>query len=161
MSANHSHCSTKSNSRSVANRRRGQCATHTCNFDLRFHVDWPTEPATAQAAKFLERFKDWATYAIDADAPNKRLCFAVSQPKDLKPKNVNRGDIFFYVSSWPHEGVANEVSVKIGYDFAKDSISTVQIGSDVFELFTERDKAFVESPAQEKQLVDTSQSAQI
>lgn len=110
------------------------------------------EPVAAQGAKFLERFNDWSTYAFEA--ANKKLCFAVSQPKDLEPKNASRGDIYFYVSSWPKEGVANEVSVKVGYDFEKGSTSSVQIGSDVFELFTDGDKAFVESPAQERRLVN-------
>ncbi len=110
------------------------------------------QPLSAQGAKFVERFADWSTYDAVSEA-NQKLCFAVSKPKDLEPKNVKRGDIYFYVSSWPKDGVANEVSVKIGYDFAKDSTSKVSIGSDVFELFTDGDKAFVESPAQERRLV--------
>ena len=109
--------------------------------------------ANAQTgAKFLQKFKDWSTFMHDG--PDGRLCFAVSQPKDFEPKSVQRGDVYFYVSSWPKDGVANEVSVKIGYEFAKDTTTVITIGSSTFQLFNNGDKAFVESPATERQLVD-------
>ncbi|MGI9405853.1 MAG: invasion associated locus B family protein [Hyphomicrobiaceae bacterium] len=105
----------------------------------------------AQGAKFLKSFKDWSAYAYDGT--DKKICFAVSQPKDIEPKNVDRSDIYFYISTWPKESVAAEVSIKAGYDFKKGSTTTATIDSNVFEMFTDGDKAFVQNPDTEKSLV--------
>lgn len=108
--------------------------------------------ANAQSpATFMEEFKDWSTFK--AETGGSLLCFAVSEPTDSEPKGVQRGNVYFYVSSWPKDGVAGEVSLKIGYDFATDATTVVTIGSQTFELFNNSDKAFVESPAQERELV--------
>lgn len=112
------------------------------------------ETAQAQAqsgAKFLKSFRDWSAYSYTGD--KKTICFAVSQPKDIQPKNIDRGDVYFYVSTWPKDSVRQEISVKAGYSFQKGGTTTATIGSNVFELFTDEDKAFVESPEQEVQLV--------
>jgi len=107
--------------------------------------------ASAQGAKFLKSFKDWSAYAYDGT--DKKICFAVSQPKDIEPKNVDRSDIYFYISTWPKESVSAEISVKAGYPYKKGSKTTATIGSNVFEMFTDGDKAFVQSPDTERNLV--------
>ncbi len=107
--------------------------------------------ASAQGAKFLKSFKDWSAYAYDG--PDKKICFAVSKPKDIEPKNVDRSDIYFYISTWPKESVRAEISVKAGYKYKKGSKTTASIGSNVFEMFTDDDKAFVQSPDTERNLV--------
>lgn len=107
--------------------------------------------ASAQGAKFLKSFNDWSAYAYDG--ADKKICFAVSQPKDVEPKNVDRSDIYFYISTWPKESVSSEISLKAGYDYKKGSKTTATIGADVFEMFTDGDKAFVQSPDTERNLV--------
>ncbi|MEO0619448.1 MAG: invasion associated locus B family protein [Pseudomonadota bacterium] len=107
--------------------------------------------ASAQGAKFLKSFKDWSAYAYDGT--DKKICFAVSQPKDFEPKNVDRSDIYFYISTWPKDSVSAEISVKAGYSYKKGSKTTATVGSNVFELFTDGDKAFVQSPDTERNLV--------
>jgi len=109
-------------------------------------------PASAQTAQFRQRFKDWSTYTF-SNGPGK-LCFAVTQPKDFLPKSLKRDDVYLYVSSWPGDGVTNELSVKIGYSFKKGSTPTATVGADVFQLFTDGDRAFVESVTQEARLID-------
>jgi len=104
-----------------------------------------------QGAKFLKSFKDWSAYAYEGN--DKKICFAVSQPKDTEPKNIDRSDVYFYVSTWPRESVNAEVSIKAGYAFKKGSKTTATVGSNVFEMFTDGDKAFVQSPDTEKNLV--------
>ncbi len=107
--------------------------------------------ASAQGAKFLKSFKDWSAYAYDGS--DKKICFAVSQPKDIEPKNVDRSDIYFYISTWPKESVSAEISVNAGYPFKKGSKTTATIGSNIFEMFTDGDKAFVQSPDTERNLI--------
>ena len=116
-------------------------------------------PVSAQTAKFLERFDDWSVYVNDQ--PGKKICFAIAEPKDKKPKNVKRGPIYFYVSHWPGDQVKNEISVKIGYPFRPGSSATVTIGKAKFKLFTKEEGAFVQDQAKEKQLVDAKRGGNL
>ena len=109
-------------------------------------------PAEAQSGKFVARFSDWSAYV--SDSPTNKVCFAISQPKDSKPKNVKRGPIYFYISHWPADKVRNEISVKIGYPFKPNTASEIKIGTDRFKLFTKDEGAFVESVDNEQRLIN-------
>jgi Invasion associated locus B (IalB) protein len=109
-----------------------------------------TTPAIAQEVKLLQKYNDWAAYTSEGSP---KVCFAVSQPRDSSPKNVRRGPIYFYVSHYPGDKVAGEISVKMGYPFAPGGKVTVTIGSDKFELFTKDEGAFVEKTEDEGKLV--------
>jgi hypothetical protein len=78
----------------------------------------------------------------------------VAKPKDIHPKAVKRGPIFFYISRWPGDNVVNEVSIKMGYPFAEGAKVTATIGGDKFELFTKDEGAFVEKPETETKLIE-------
>lgn len=108
--------------------------------------------AQAQAPKLVSTFTDWSSYMHES--ANTKICFAVSQPKDQEPKNVNRDPAFFYVSAWPKENVRTEISVKIGYPFKKGSEAVVTVGDTEFKLFTQNDRAFVGDAAQELKLLE-------
>jgi invasion protein IalB len=109
-----------------------------------------TSPAFAQTATLLEKFKDWSAYANATP----KVCFAVAQPKSSNPPKVKRGPIFFYISRWPADNVAGEISVKMGYPFKEGAKVTLTAGSEKFELFTKDEGAFVDKPDQEAKLVD-------
>jgi hypothetical protein len=109
-----------------------------------------TTPAFAQEVKLLQKYNDWSVYAAEGSP---KVCFAVSQPKDSSPKNVRRGPIYFYVSHYPADKVAGEISVKMGYPFPPGGKTTVIIGNDQFELFTKDEGAFVEKTEDESKLV--------
>lgn len=105
----------------------------------------------AQALQLKETYKDWAVYVHEKDTS--KTCFAISKPMDMKPKGVNRGDVFFYVSSWPGDKVNNEISIKIGYPLDGESAPSASIGADQFNLFAEGDKAFIADETVEINLV--------
>lgn len=107
--------------------------------------------AYAQTAKLVQQYNDWSTFVHEAGGG--KTCFAASAPLEQEPKNVNRGDIFFYITTWAGQNVSEEVSIKIGYTFKADAPVTVEIGSDKFQLFAKDDKAFVASSEVEKRLV--------
>ncbi len=109
----------------------------------------------AQALQLKETYKDWAVYVNASSA--KKTCFAISRPKDMQPKGVNRGDVFFYVSSWPGDKVSNEISINIGYPLDGESAPSAIIGSDQFNLFAEGDKAFIADENIEVKLVKAMQ----
>ena len=107
-------------------------------------------PALAQEVKLLQKYNDWSVYTAEGSP---KVCFAVSQPKESSPKNVRRGPIYFYVSHYPADKVAGEISVKMGYPFPPGGKTTVSVGSDKFELFTKDEGAFVEKTEDEGKLV--------
>lgn len=107
---------------------------------------------SAQALQLKETYKDWAVYVHGAEAG--KTCFAISKPKDMLPKGVNRGDVFFYVSSWPGDKIDNEVSIKVGYPLDSAAVPAAIIGADQFNLFAEGDKAFVADETKEVNLVE-------
>ena len=109
-----------------------------------------TAPAFAQEVKLLQKYKDWSVYTADNSG---KVCFAVSRPKSSTPKNVRRGPIYFYISHYPSDKVAGEISVKMGYPFPPGGKATVTIGSNKFELFTKDEGAFVEKTEDEAKLV--------
>ena len=113
-------------------------------------------PAFAQEAKLLEKYKDWSAYAASGSP---KVCFAVSKPTESSPKTAKRGPIFFYLSRWPGDGVADEISVKMGYPFKPGALVTVTVGSDKFELFTKDEGAFVDKPETEKKLIEAMKAA--
>jgi invasion protein IalB len=109
-------------------------------------------PAAAQTGKRVGTYSDWSSYV--AEQPKGKICFAASQPKAQEPKNINRDAAYFYVTTWPREGVKAEVSVKIGYPFKKGSEVKVTIGSSEFKLFTQSDRAFIADAGEERKLVE-------
>lgn len=97
---------------------------------------------------------DWTIFS----ASSPKECWAVSAPKSTqnldasgKPKEVTRGDIRMYVAYRPGQG--GEVSFSGGYSFAPDSAVEVNIGGNVFKLFTEGESAWTGSPSEDSKLV--------
>jgi invasion associated locus B (IalB) protein len=110
-------------------------------------------PAFAQNAKLLKTFDDWQVFVHEAN--DDKVCFAASAPKDSLPKKgVNRGSIFLYLTTWRKDNVRNEVSFKVGYTLKTESVPTLTIGTQNFELYAKDDKAFMRDPADEKKLLD-------
>lgn len=108
-------------------------------------------PAAAQSATSIDQFRDWAAFKAETD--NGRVCYALTQPQSMEPQGVRRGDVFFYVTLRPDEGVRNEVSVITGYPYREGSRATVEIGSETFSLITKDDGAWIENVAEEERLV--------
>ncbi len=115
-------------------------------------------PLAAQTAQALGQFRDWGAYVSGSGSD--RTCFILTQPKDMEPKNVNRGDVFFYVTIRPSQGVRNEVSVITGYTYQANSTVTAEIGSDRFTLFTNQDAAWLDNAAEEARLIAAMRAGQ-
>ncbi|MBC8049671.1 MAG: Invasion associated locus B family protein [Chitinophagales bacterium] len=107
--------------------------------------------------KFIEKHDDWHSYMHEAGGA--KVCFAAAVPKDSEPKAAKRGPAYFYLTTWPKDGVRNEVSVSIGYPIKPDGPVKVIIGADEFEFFGRQDKAFIKDPATERKLVEAMSSA--
>jgi invasion protein IalB len=112
--------------------------------------------AAEEKPTLLDTFRDWHVYSVGAG--NDRLCYALSQPKQMNPANTTRESVFFLISTWPGRKVRNEPSVVPGYQYKVGTKVQLQVGSDKFDLFTKNDGqaggAWVENPADEMKLID-------
>lgn len=115
-------------------------------------------PALGQSARELGQFRDWGAYVAEQDGA--KTCFVLSQPTDEEPKDRRHGEVFFYITSRPAQGVKNEASLIVGYPFRDDSEVTVQIGNDVFMLFTNKDGAWLDNAAENVRLVSAMRTGQ-
>lgn len=116
-------------------------------------VVWATAMAPALSASSIGSFKQWNAYtSTEADG---KMCFAAAQPTESKySKNVSgRDPVFFMVTIIPGKNVRNEASTIIGYPFADNGRVKVKIDETEFVMFTDKDSAWIENPAQEQSLI--------
>lgn len=93
-------------------------------------------PTSASAApKQIGVFKAWKAYSSQESGG--KVCFVVATPRNMLPRNVKRGDVFFIVTNWGNGHW--QPSIEIGYPFKSSAKSSVSIGSDKFSLFTDND----------------------
>ncbi len=96
--------------------------------------------------------RDWEAYQTDVG--DKRTCFATSIPKSSKGDYKERGTVRIYVTHGPTQDVTNEVSIKAGYDYKKQSLVEFKIDSKKpFPLFTLKDRAWAESKELDSKIV--------
>jgi invasion protein IalB len=109
-------------------------------------------PSFAQSAKLVQTFDDWQVFVHEAK--EEKICFAVSQPKQMEPKAVKRDPAYFYLTTWQKDGVKHEVSIKMGYKIKADSTPVIELGGATYSLYPKDDKAFMRDPGDERRLLD-------
>ena len=111
-------------------------------------------PATGPGgASLLASFGDWGVYT--AQSGRSKICYALSQPKDRLPKNLNRDPAYLFVSFRPAENVKNEVAVVFGFAAKENGPATVSVGSASYALLTKDTNAWLKNPAEESQAIAT------
>ncbi|MFD1695969.1 invasion associated locus B family protein [Roseibium aestuarii] len=107
--------------------------------------------ASAQDAKLLEKHKDWFAFAHAGS--NGKVCYALSVPTKMLPGDRNHGDVFFFVSTRPGEGVKEEPSFLVGYPFKDGAPVVVDVDGKKFNMFSKNDGAWIDNAATEAQLI--------
>ncbi len=107
-------------------------------------------PAAAQSVQTLGDFRDWAAYSA-ADGTG-QVCFAMSKPTDVSPAVDGYTQGYLYLTNRPGEGVANEVNLVAGFNFAPDQPATLTVSGKSFDLFTQRDAAWLLDASQNDDL---------
>lgn len=107
--------------------------------------------AFAQTPTLLKQHKDWAAYSHAGGSG--KVCYALTKPVEMLPGDRNHGDVFFFVSSRPSEGVSAEPSLLVGYPLKEGSNVVADVDGTKFNLFTKGDGAWVENAATEAQLI--------
>jgi hypothetical protein len=98
-------------------------------------------PAAAQSVQALGEFRDWAAYS--ASDGNGQVCFAMSKPTEVAPPVDGYTQAYLYLTHRPAEGVTNELNLVAGFDFAPDQPATLSVGGQKFDLFTQKDAAWL------------------
>lgn len=121
-------------------------------------VSFGAAAASAQTGPtLLGTFDAWEAYKT-SDARG-TVCWAVTQPQTKEPATAKRDPIYFLITTWPKQNIANEPSVVIGYQFKDASDATVQVGSDKFTFFTKGDGAWLQSKQEEQRLITAMRGA--
>lgn len=103
-------------------------------------------PVAAQSVQALGDFRDWAAYS--APDGSGQVCFALSKPTDVSPPVDGYTQAYLYLTERPAEGVSNEINLVAGFNFAPDQPATLTVGGTSFELFTQKDAAWLLDAAQ-------------
>lgn len=115
-------------------------------------LSWPllAGPALAQSVKLLGEYRDWTAYsATESTGP---VCFALSRPTEVSPSPDDFTEAWLYLTNRPSESVSNELNLVAGFTFAPDTPATASVGGQSFELFTDKDAAWLLDPSQNENL---------
>lgn len=110
-----------------------------------------TTTAAMQDATAVATYRDWIVYK--ADIGGDTVCYAVTEPTDRDPANVDHGEVYFAVSTWKSGKADLQPSLLAGYDLRESPSPLIRIGSNRWQMFTAGDEAFIESNDDEDRLV--------
>jgi invasion protein IalB len=98
----------------------------------------------------IGQYGDWGVYVSQSP----KVCFALSQPKERLPANLNRDPGYIFVSTRPADNVRQEFSVLLGFPLKEDADPSVQIGNDTFALYGRQSGAWIRNVAEEARLIE-------
>jgi hypothetical protein len=108
-------------------------------------VNPPAKVGTGQAIK-LGQYDDWIAYATPG---TKKICYALSAPKERLPKNLTRDPGYLFVSYRPEEKVRGEIAVVMGFPVKEDAPAQALLGTNTFDLAGKDTSLFVHNAAEE------------
>ena len=102
--------------------------------------------ANAQQVRLLDESRAWSSYgATDAAGA---VCFAMTKPESVTPTPDGYTQAYIYITNRPGENVASEFNLVAGFTFQPDSVATVTVGGQTFNLFTQNDAAWLDDVEQ-------------
>jgi len=79
-----------------------------------------------------------------------KVCYLVGTPQTSEPKGLTRGRIDAYVTHRPGDKTLNVVHFDVGYALKPGSNAELQVDGRKFTLFTDKDAAWANDPAEDK-----------
>ena len=114
----------------------------------------PAQAATGPGgASLVNSYGDWGVYT--AQTGRSKICYALSQPQDRLPKNLNRDPAYLFVSFRPAENVRNEVALVLGFTAKEKGPASAAVGNTSYALITKASNAWLKNPAEEGQAIAT------
>lgn len=111
----------------------------------------PAVAVSAQTVKAIAKHDSWTIFADSAKGAT--ICFAAGQPTKQIPSSAKRDPAYFYVTAWPKDKVAAEISVNVGYPLRKKSTVALTVQGKTFKLFPHGERAYVADAKEEAQLI--------
>jgi invasion protein IalB len=108
-------------------------------------------PAAAADPHTVALFKDWTVMVQETG--NDKICFAVAEAKDMAPKSVNHGEIFFMIATWKSGVASGQPSFRAGYNLKDAPPPVIRIGSQKWDMYVSDNEAFVESASAEQAIL--------
>lgn len=105
-----------------------------------------TATSHAQQVRILGEHRAWSSYAATEGAGT--VCFAMTKPESISPTPDGYSQAYIYVTNRPAENVSNEFNIVAGFPFQPDSLATINVGGQVFNLFTQNDAAWLDDTGQ-------------
>ena len=105
-----------------------------------------TATASAQQVRMLGEHRAWSSYAAN-DATG-AVCFAMTKPESVTPTPDGYSQAYIYITNRPAENVTTEFNLVAGFAFQPDSMATVSVGGQTFNLFTQNDAAWLDDAGQ-------------
>lgn len=105
-----------------------------------------TATSQAQQVRILGEHRAWSSYAASEGAGT--VCFAMTKPESVSPTPDGYSQAYIYVTNRPAENVSNEFNLVAGFSFQPDSLATINVGGQVFNLFTQNDAAWLDDTSQ-------------
>lgn len=102
-------------------------------------------PAAAQSVRVLGEHNAWSAYATTESEG--QICFVLSRPTTTEPVPQGGDEAYFYITHRPAQGIRNEINLVAGYEFAPESVATLSVGGQSFDLFTQGDAAWLADPS--------------
>ena len=106
--------------------------------------------ASAQSVQLIGQFRDWSSYSASEGAG--AVCFAMSKPGEVTPSPDGYTQAYLYLTHRPSENVANELNLVAGFEFAPDQPAMLSVGGKTFDLFTQKDAAWLLDASQNDNL---------
>ena len=102
----------------------------------------------------IGHFSAWMAFKGVKD--NKKVCFMAATPMhSSKQKSDKDDDTYLMVARYPDTPHTNEIVVMLGTTYHKTSKPTIGVDNNkVVEMFTDKDKAWIEKRAVEKDLIN-------
>jgi invasion protein IalB len=98
-------------------------------------------PSVAQV-EAIGRYKDWRVFTQKAGGDT--ICFAATTATDKAPKDLEHGEVTFYVASWKSGAAANQPSLKVGYDLRQDLAPSAIVNRERYRMFASGPEAFID-----------------
>ena len=101
----------------------------------------------------IAQFGDWGVY-VNKTA---KICFALTQPKDRQPANVQRQPAYFFVTTRPNDKLTNEISFMAGFPLKEDADVILASGGANFPMFVKGHGLWIKEPNEEAKLLSSLQ----
>ena len=108
---------------------------------------------SARSQSLLSVFGDWAAYTITEQ--NSKNCYIRSEPTRSEPNRLNHGEVHFFVSIYPDQGIKGQPYFQVGYSFQENSSVSIDVAGKTFNMFTQEDGAWIHDDSVEPVLVQS------